>query len=227
MGGRALILYEKVYPGSDLNTAADHQALLDNIEHFLPADCQPIILSDAIFKTPWFEAIENKGCYWVGRVRGNVTLSTDNQTWHNCKHWYEQASSKAISLGEISYSKATQFKCNGALYQGAKKGREKKKMRGGKSHCTTDKYYEQKAKEPWLLVSNLPQHLQQPTMVVKLYKQRMQIEENFRDTKNGRVGISLEYANSKTPERFDNLLLAGCRADIIRFVVHGLCCGVT
>jgi hypothetical protein len=64
-------------------------------------------------------------------------------------------------------------------------------------------------------------------MVVKLYKQRMQIEENFRDTKNGRVGISLEYANSKTPERFDNLLLAGCRADIIRFVVHGLCCGVT
>jgi len=44
-------------------------------------------------------------------------------------------------------------------------------------------------------------------MVVKLYKQRMQIEENFRDTKNGRVGISLEYANSKTPERFDNLLL--------------------
>ncbi|MFT5636463.1 MAG: hypothetical protein ACI89T_001931, partial [Cognaticolwellia sp.] len=126
MGGRALILYEKVHPESDLNTAAAHQVLLDNIEHCLPADCQPIILSDAIFKTPWFEAIENKSCYWVGRVRGNLTLSTDNQTWHNCKHWYEQASSKAISLGEISYSKATQFKCNGALYQGAKKGREKK-----------------------------------------------------------------------------------------------------
>jgi len=51
MGGRALTLYEKVYPESELNTIAAHQALLDNIERCLPADCQPIILSDAIFKT--------------------------------------------------------------------------------------------------------------------------------------------------------------------------------
>ncbi len=207
MGGRALTLYEKVYPESELNTETAHQALLDNIERCLPADCQPIILSDAIFKTPWFKAIEEKNWYWVGRVRGNVTLSTDDKTWYHCKHWYKQANGKAANLGEISYSKATQFKCSGTLYQGTKKGREKKKMRGGKSNCTTDKYYEKKAKEPWLLIFNLPDHLQQSTMVVKLYKQRMQIEENFRDTKNGRVGISLEYANSKTPERFDNLLL--------------------
>lgn len=207
MGGRALTLYEKVYPESKLNTEAAHQALLDALEKCLPVDCQPIILSDAIFKTPWFEAVEQKNWYWVGRVRGNVTLSTDNQTWHCCKYWYAQANSKAESLGEISYSKSTQFKCNSTLYQGTIKGREKSKMRGGKSNCTTDKYYAQKAKEPWLLVFNLPEHLQQPCMVVKLYKQRMQIEENFRDTKNGRIGISLEYANSKTPERFDNLML--------------------
>jgi hypothetical protein len=46
-------------------------------------------------------------------------------------------------------------------------------------------------------------------MIVKLYRQRMQIEKNLRDTKNGRVGISVEYANSKSAERFDTLLLIG------------------
>lgn len=209
MGGRALTLYEKVYPESELNTEAAHQHLLDVLEQCLPTDCQPVILSDAIFKTPWFKAIEKKNWYWVGRVRGNVTLSTDDEQWHHCKHWYELASTKASSLGEISYSKSTQFKCEAVLYRGTTKGRHKNKMRGGKSNCTVDKYYEQKAKEPWLLISKLPIHLQQPTMIVKLYRQRMQIEENFRDTKNGRVGISVEYANSKSAERFDTLLLIG------------------
>ena len=37
----------------------------------------------------------------------------------------------------------------------------------------------------------------------------MQIEEAFRDTKNAKLGISLEFANSRTPERFDILLLIG------------------
>jgi len=37
------------------------------------------------------------------------------------------------------------------LYQGANQGRVKKKKRGGKSLCTTNKYQQQKAKEPWLL----------------------------------------------------------------------------
>lgn len=35
----------------------------------------------------------------------------------------------------------------------------------------------------------------------------MQIEENFRDTKNNKLGIGLEVANSKCAKRFENLLL--------------------
>jgi hypothetical protein len=37
----------------------------------------------------------------------------------------------------------------------------------------------------------------------------MQIEEAFRDTKNAKLGVSLEFACSRTPERFDILLLIG------------------
>jgi hypothetical protein len=39
MGGRALTLYEKVYPEIELNTEAAHQHLLDVLEQCLPTDC--------------------------------------------------------------------------------------------------------------------------------------------------------------------------------------------
>ncbi|SNX50891.1 hypothetical protein VTH8203_04565 [Vibrio thalassae] len=42
MGGRALTLYEKVYPESELNSEKAHNYLLDNLAHCLPVDCQPI-----------------------------------------------------------------------------------------------------------------------------------------------------------------------------------------
>jgi len=41
MGGRALTLYEKVYPESELNAEYVHQELLNNLQSCLPADCQP------------------------------------------------------------------------------------------------------------------------------------------------------------------------------------------
>ena len=217
MGGRALTLYEKVYPESELNAEYAHQALLDALAQCLPADCRPIILSDAIFKTPWFKAIEKKQWYWVGRVRGNVYLSADKNTWQSCKQWFSKATSRAKKLGDIFYSKSTQFQCQAVLYQGTNKGRMKKKKRGGKSQCTTNKYQQQKAKEPWLLIYNLPDTLRVTAKkVVAIYRKRMQIEESFRDTKNSQLGISLEYSNSKSTHRYDNLLLV---AAMILFVL--------
>ena len=220
MGGRALTLYEKAYPESELNSEHAHQHLLDKLEECLPEGCQPIILSDAIFKTPWFKAIEHKGWFWVGRVRGNVCLSTDKVTWARCSYWLEKATNKAKKLGDIFYSKSTRFKCQAVLYQGKNQGRIKKKKRGGKSQCTTDKYQQQKANEPWLLIFNLPESIKiTGRKVVKMYKQRMQIEESFRDTKNENLGIGLGYANSRSAKRYDNLLLV---AALILFILWSL-----
>ena len=39
MGGRALTLYEKVYPESELNSEKALIDLLDNLAHFLPVNC--------------------------------------------------------------------------------------------------------------------------------------------------------------------------------------------
>ena len=210
MGGRALTIYEKAYEESELNTRTAHQELLNAIKYCLPDGCRPIILADAIFKTPWFKAIENMGWYWVCRVRGNVQLSIDGENWQRSSEWFASANSKATTLGEIYFSKTTKHPCVATLYKGKRKGRIKKKLRGGKSQCSTDKYQEKKAKKPWFLISCLPQKWdKKPKKVMKLYATRMQIEEAFRDTKNAKLGISLEFANSRTPERFDILLLIG------------------
>ncbi len=52
MGGRSLTLFEACFKEKKLNNTQVHDAFLDELEYILPEGCQPIILSNAIFKTP-------------------------------------------------------------------------------------------------------------------------------------------------------------------------------
>ena len=209
MKGRSLTLYEKIYPESELNTNKAHQEFLDTLESILPEACEPIIVSDAIYRSPWFKIVEEKNWYWIGRVRGRVSLSQNTVDWKTSYQWFNQVRvGKPEYLGSIYYGKTAEFPCNAVIYKRSSKGRKAKKMRGGVSNRTTDKTHVKDAREPWLLVFNLPERfMNNAQTAVNLYSQRMQIEENFRDTKNNKLGIGLECANSKSVDRFDNLLL--------------------
>lgn len=207
MGGRSLTIYEECFEERKLNNTKVHNVFLDELENILPEECQPVILSDAIYKTPWFKAIETKGWYWVGRVRGNVQLSLDGETFLGCTAIMKKASNKLMALGTVLYSKTVRFPCMGVMFHGTEKGKHKKKKRGGISQDSKSLYYSKKAKQSWLLVSHLPEHLSAPKKVIQLYRYRMQIEEGFRDTKNQQYGIGLAQAKSKSAKRYNNLLL--------------------
>ena len=207
MGGRSLTIYEECFEEKKLNNTQVHNTFLDELEDILPEGSQPIILSDAIFKTPWFKAIEAKGWYWVGRVRGNVQLSLDGTIFKGCTSIMKMATTKPKELGTVLYSKSTRFPCQGVLYHGTTAGKHKKKKRGGISQDTVSLYYSKKAKQPWLLVSHLPEAFNTAKKIVKLYRYRMQIEEGFRDTKNPQYGIGLAQAKSRSAKRYNNLLL--------------------
>jgi len=207
MGGRSLTIYEECFEEKKLNNTQTHDTFLDELEDLLPEGCRPVILTDAIFKTPWFKSIEAKGWYWVGRVRGNVQLSLDGKTFNGCTTVMKLATATPKKLGTVLYSKSTQFPCQGVLYHGAEKGKHRKKKRGGISQDTVSLYYSKKAKQPWLLVSYLPETLNTAKKIVRLYRYRMQIEEGFRDTKNQQFGIGLAQAKSKSAKRYNNLLL--------------------
>jgi hypothetical protein len=212
MGGRTLTLYEECFKEKQLNNTQIHNTFLDELEALLPKDCQPIILSDAIYKTPWFKTIESKGWYWIGRVRGNVQISLDGDNFQGCTEILKLATNEPKSLGTVLFSKKTRFACSGVLFHGKEKGKHKKKKRGGQSKDGKSIYYSKKAKQPWLLISHLPEAYNSPKKVVKLYRLRMQIEEGFRDTKNQQYGIGLAQAKSKSAERYNNLLLIAALA---------------
>ena len=160
MKGRSLTLYEKIHPESELNTNKAHQDFLDTLERILPQDCKPIVVSDAIYRSPWFKMVEEKKWYWVGRVRGQVSLSQNKVDWKTSYQWFSQARvGKADYIGSIYYGKTAQFLCHAVIYKRSAKGRNAKKMRGGISNRTTDKTHEKEAREPWLLVSTYQKNL--------------------------------------------------------------------
>ena len=216
MGGRALTIYEKTYPESKVGSAVAHQELLSALTEILPEDCQPILVTDAGFRAPWFRDIEAKGWYWLSRVLGRINLSLDGDNWGRPETFFSKATNNAQSLGEVLFTKSSHLRCQGTLYQEPMKGRQKRKKRGGKSNCAMSTKHRKKANEPWFLISHLPEHLKEPDIVVRLYKTRMQIEEGFRDTKNHQFGIGLSMARSTTAQRYDNLLLI---SSLILFVL--------
>ena len=65
--GRALALYEEVYPEKQLGNPATQRAFLLKLKDLLPPDVKPIILSDAGFYNDWFNAVANLGWDYVGR----------------------------------------------------------------------------------------------------------------------------------------------------------------
>lgn len=123
----------------------------------------------------------------------------------------KQATKKPTGLGTVLYSKSTRFPCRESCITELKKENTKKKRRGI-SQDTKSLYYSKKSKQPWLLVSHLPEAVNVPKKVIKLYRYRMQIEEGFRDTKNQHYDLGLAQAKSKSTQRYDNLLLVAALA---------------
>jgi len=68
------------------------------------------------------------------------------------------------------------------------------------------------AREPWLLAHSRDLRTLRPDEIVALYGRRMQIEENFRDSKSIALGMGLELSQSRSALRLHALLLIGTLA---------------
>ena len=68
-------------------------------------------------------------------------------------------------------------------------------------------------KEPWLLVSSLPECHDYADKIAKCYSSRMQIEESFRDQKSSRYGLGSDLHGTKSKSRLNILLLLAALAN--------------
>ncbi len=89
-------------------------------------------------------------------------------------------------------------------YQQKSKVRVSKTVKG---HRRSDSAYAVGGREAGLLVSNLQGDEALARRVVGIYKQRMPIEESFRDTKSMVYGLGLSESRSRGTERLANLVM--------------------
>lgn len=206
--GRSIVLWEECHPKKKENNHVVHKQFLKNLKAILPPCATPIIVTDAGFRAPWFAAVRAMGWHFVGRLRNkNLVLIEHTQNWQLSSEFFEQATATPQHLGSALLTEKEQVPVHMVLYKGKSKNRHKRNL--NKKICTSgkSKKHSKAAKEPWLLVTSLPQAQDNPNHIINIYRQRMRIEENFRDTKCPHYGLGLKDSLTRIPERMAILLL--------------------
>lgn len=87
------------------------------------------------------------------------------------------------------------------------KGRKHQRVTGSIAKNKLSRQSANLEREPWLLASNLPGDQWNPSKIVAIYKQRMQIEEGSSDVKSEYFGVGVIRHRSHCPRRIEVLLL--------------------
>jgi hypothetical protein len=206
IGGRALPIYVEVHPLKKLGNAAVEKRFLCALKAILPSECRSIIVSDAGFKGPFFQAVLDLGWDFLGRVRGTAkAISSDGRTISK-EEFYQRASVTPTDLGSFRLFVGQHIPCRLVLVR----KRRKPGRRPPPPKCKEERELRQAALDPWLLATSLSDG--DAGYVVSLYAKRMQIEETFRDAKNHRFGWSLGGVQLSTPQRMATLLVLAALA---------------
>lgn len=105
------------------------------------------------------------------------------------------------------------------LYKSKAKNRHK--LTANKTRCAS-KHSEQHArrgKEPWLIATSLSVTRKSAIKIVKIYKQRMQIEETFRDMKSQLHGLGFNQSRSRKINRIAILILLAVLACLLLLII--------
>lgn len=210
--GRGVTIYQSVYPRSKLSNPKAERTLLKRLREWIPQGVPVIITTDAGFRRPWFAEVEHFGWAWIGRIRAGVCVSRDRVCWDEARQWFAKATRKATRWNDCWFTRQFRFACDIVLYRrravgGKRYGRIGHRQRP-KERCKA----QASAREPWLLAHSPQLRSLRAEEIVALYGRRMQIEENFRDSKSIPLGMGLEVSQSRSARRLQALLLIGTLA---------------
>jgi len=210
--GRGLTIYQQVYPESKLGNGRAERALLRTLHGWMPAGVPVIIVTDAGFRRPWFTQIERLGWSWIGRIRAGVCVSRDHTHWEQASAWFPEATGKACRWSDCWLTRQFRFGCDMVLYRRHAVGAKRYCRPGHGSTGKVKREAKASAREPWLLAHTSHLRIFRAEEIVALYGLRMQIEENFRDSKSTELGMGLEVSQSRSAQRLHALLLIGTLA---------------
>ena len=214
--GRSLTLYEEVHPMVRATSRAVHRRFVRRLAAMLPPGCRPIVITDAGFRSPWFQLIERSGWHFLGRIRNrDMVRPIEAQVWTGCKQLYAKATAVAQALGRHAYVRSNPVVCDLVLIKRTPKGRHKRSVFGTKVRSRHSLKQARASREPWLLAASPTLSHLSAQALAALYAQRMQIEEAFRDLKNERFGLGLSASRSKQGQRLAVLALIGALASFV------------
>jgi hypothetical protein len=207
--GRSYTIYQEVH--SKQNSPGIEKLFLETLATLLPKKIKTIIIADAGFRATWFKEVRALGFDFVGRIRNvNKYQIKGEETWDFTSSLYEKANNKPQGIPSVLLAKSNPVECNFVLVKKDMKGRKHKNSTGTLSKNTETKRSAKAAREPWLLATSLPiASIQEINKIVYFYEKRMQIEEEFRDTKSPRYGHGLRYSLTNDAKRIEILLLIG------------------
>jgi transposase InsO family protein len=160
------------------------------------------------------EALQN----WVGRVCGRDFLRL-KQHWVSCKTLFRRATTTPTRLGQGDWVRSNPLPALLVLVKQPPQGRRSKTAAGKRARSKKSTQAERSAREPWLLVASPRLAKLTARQVVRLYRQRMQIEEAFRDLKSQHYGEGLERSRSRRAGRFTVLVLIASLAAFLLWLL--------
>jgi hypothetical protein len=219
MKGRSIVIYEESHPKKHENNQAVHKAFLNRLKTLMPSSLTPIIVTDAGFRAPWFAHILKLNWHFVGRLRNkNLVFLEQESRWVLSSNYFEQATRMPAHIGQGLLTEESKVPAQFVLYKGKAKGRHQLNKNKKKSSSGKSKLYSKAHKEPWLLVTSLPQAKEKPMLITNIYRQRMRIEENIRDTKCPHYGLGLKDSITRSAQRMNILLLIAAIATLIAWL---------
>lgn len=218
VGGRSLTLYEEVHPQRLLGNRDVQTRFLSRLATLLPDHVEPIIIADSGFKVPFYRHVEKLNWRWVGRVRGRDFLRLKHH-WISCKALFENATPTPTTLGVGEWVRSNPIAALLVLVRQPPMGRHRRTQFGTGSRSKASQQSSKAAKEPWLLVASPKLCHLSPKQLVKIYRQRMQIEQSFRDMKSQQFGEGLECSRSRGVGRFRILVLIASLAAFLLWLL--------
>ena len=213
--GRALTVYQQVYPLAQLGSACAERALLEQLHHWVRPGSEITVITDAGFRRPWFARVEQLGWSWIGRIRRGVKLSRDGCAWEAAEAWFAHATRRPQRWQDCLLTRKAAWPCALVLYRHAQRARKTYRCPGHGSSAKAAKEARVSAAEPWLLAHSPKLNGHRPDEIVAMYALRMHIEQCFRDAKSSTFGMGFEIGRSRCALRIHALLLIATLAAFV------------
>lgn len=213
--GRALVIYAETHPIAEYLKPHVNAAFLQVLRNVLPGGCKPILVTDAGFRSPWMKLVAGMGWDYVSRVRHGTLQYIKGTVWMGLVPLWRRTRTVPTDPGHFELGREARYPCrlvgirkaNALLKPTSPRGNGIEP--GGRRKRRT-------ALEPWLLATSLSDPAK---AIVAMYRQRMHIEETFRDAKSSRFGVSLCHARTTSADRANVLVLLASLSHLIAVLV--------